>query len=526
MRGAGASVDRNVILDKDVIVRRGKRLIGQDSYPIVIGKKSLFRRDVHVENINGGFRSNPLQKPAVWRTFWVPCPSFDNSGADVRVIMPKYGTIPSHLKTVSFTNVTFISVGASERYAGLEEAKYKGVTFYFIDNEEYFKRGGLYGYEDDGERFAFFCKAVLELIPYLDFVPDILHCHDWQTGMIPVLLEAFYRTKEPYEHIQTVFTIHNLKYQGIFPVSFFKEFFGLEDSWFTIDKLEFYGNASFMKGGLVFSKALTTVSKTYSEEIRYPYFGEGLEGVLSARKEDLYGIINGIDCDEFDPFTDSLIVKRYDKDSLENKEENKAELQLELNLPIRRDVPVIGLVSRLTDQKGLDLIACVLDELLMEDIQFVVLGTGDPQYENMFREAQRKYPNKMSANIRFDNTLAHRIYASSDLFLMPSLFEPCGLGQMIAMRYGSLPVVRKPRRRIRSSPKRSRRRERLFLSNINAHDMLYTVRYALRYIRQERFRSIQKEAMAGTSAGTGPPVFGGAKGPSNKGFINPVHNKF
>jgi starch synthase len=260
--------------------------------------------------------------------------------------------------------------------------------------------------------------------------------------MIPVLLEAFYRTKEPYEHIQTVFTIHNLKYQGIFPVSFFKEFFGLVDSWFTIDKLEFYGNASFMKGGLLFSKALTTVSKTYSEEIRYPYFGEGLEGVLSARKEDLYGIINGIDCDEFDPFTDSLIVKRYDKDSLENKEENKAELQLELNLPIRRDVPVIGLVSRLTDQKGLDLIACVLDELLMEDIQFVVLGTGDPQYENMFREAQRKYPNKMSANIRFDNTLAHRIYASSDLFLMPSLFEPCGLGQMIAMRYGSLPVVR------------------------------------------------------------------------------------
>ncbi|MGI6562787.1 MAG: glycogen synthase GlgA [Clostridia bacterium] len=424
------------------------------------------------------------------------------AGADVRVIMPKYGTIPSHLKNgIIHKRYLYIPLGHRSRYAGLEEAKYKGVTFYFIDNEEYFKRGGLYGYEDDGERFAFFCKAVLELIPYLDFVPDILHCHDWQTGMIPVLLEAFYRTKEPYEHIQTVFTIHNLKYQGIFPVSFFKEFFGLEDSWFTIDKLEFYGNASFMKGGLVFSKALTTVSKTYSEEIRYPYFGEGLEGVLSARKEDLYGIINGIDCDEFDPFTDSLIVKRYDKDSLENKEENKAELQLELNLPIRRDVPVIGLVSRLTDQKGLDLIACVLDELLMEDIQFVVLGTGDPQYENMFREAQRKYPNKMSANIRFDNTLAHRIYASSDLFLMPSLFEPCGLGQMIAMRYGSLPVVRETgglKDTVIPYNEFTGEGNGFSFQNINAHDMLYTVRYALRiYKDKERFRSIQKEAMAG-----------------------------
>ena len=393
--------------------------------------------------------------------------------ADVRVIMPKYGTIPSNLKSrFIHKGYIYVNVGYRNQYCGVEQTQYNGITFYFIDNEYYFMRQGLYGYEDEAERFAFFCKAVLDAIPHLGFIPDVLHCHDWQTGMIPVILEANYRDTEPYKYIQTVFTIHNLKYQGVFSIPLVKDFFSLDDSWFTDDKLEFHAGAGYLKGGLVYSRLLTTVSKTYAEEIQNPFYGEKLDGLLSARKDDLYGIINGIDYNEYDPGNDSLIVKRYDIDHLKDKSVNKAELQLELNLP---------------------------DELLREDIQFVVLGTGDYKYEMMFREAEDRYPNKMSANIMFDSTLAHRIYASCDLFLMPSLYEPCGLGQMIAMRYGTLPVVRETgglKDTVTPYNDMNGKGTGFTFQSINAHDMLYSIKRALGiYKYKEVWRNIQKEAM-------------------------------
>lgn len=420
--------------------------------------------------------------------------------AEVRVIMPKYGSIPSGLKSrFVHKGYIYIKLGYRNQYCGMEQMQYNGITYYFIDNEYYFLRQGLYGYEDEAERFAFFSKAVLEVIPHLGFIPDVLHCHDWQTGMIPFLLEANYRDMEPYKYIQTVFTIHNLRYQGVFGIPLVKDLFSLDDSWFTEDKLEFHGGAGYMKAGLLYSHLLTTVSKTYALEIQNAFYGERLEGVLSARKDSLFGIINGIDYNEYDPSKDPLIVKRYDKDHLEDKCVNKADLQLELNLPVRSDVPVIGLVSRLTDQKGLDLIAYVLEELLGEDIQFVVLGTGDYQYEKMFREAAARHPDKMSANIMFDNTLAHRIYASCDLFLMPSLYEPCGLGQMIAMRYGTLPVVREtgglkdtviPYNDVTGCG------TGFTFKSINAHDMLYSVNRALGlYKNKEPWQNLQRQAM-------------------------------
>lgn len=426
--------------------------------------------------------------------------ALNEQDADVRVIMPKYGSIPANLKNKFIhKGYIYINVGYRNQYCGMEQTEYNGITFYFIDNEYYFKRKGFYGYEDEAERFAFFCRAVLETIPHLGYIPDVLHCHDWQTGMIPVLLETQYRDREPYKYISTVFTVHNLRYQGVFDIPLVKELFDLDHQCFTSDKLEFYGGASFLKGGLVYSQLLTTVSKSYALEIQNPYYGEKMDGLLSSRKDSLYGIINGIDYNEYDPNTDPLIVKRYDKNSLDDKNANKAGLQLELNLPVKKNVPMIGLVSRLVDQKGLDLIVYVLDELLKEDIQFVVLGTGDPKYEKMFRETADKYPTKVSANIKFDNTLAHRIYASSDLFLMPSLFEPCGLGQMIAMRYGTLPVVRETgglKDTVMSYNDVTGKGNGFTFQNINAHDMLYTIKRALElYKYKDTWRQIQKEAM-------------------------------
>jgi starch synthase len=419
-------------------------------------------------------------------------------GADVRVIMPKYGTIPGALQNNIVHNCfLYVKLGWREQYCGIEQAEYNGVTYYFIDNEFYFNRENLYGYSDDGERYAFFCRAVLEALPYLDFIPDVLHCHDWQSGMIPVLLEAQYRYLERYEDISTMFTIHNLKYQGVYGIQQLKEWFGLGEEYFTSDKLEFYGAGSFLKGALVYSRILTTVSVTYAEEIKSAFYGEHMEGLLNARGKDLYGIVNGIDYREFDPKSDQLIDQTFSKSKLKGKAANKVALQQELNLKVGEEIPMIGLISRLVDQKGLDLIACVFDEILAEDLQFVILGSGDKKYENLFCEAMDRYPGKVSATIRFDNGLAHKIYAASDLFLMPSLFEPCGLGQLISLRYGTLPIVRETgglKDTVTAYNEEIQEGNGFSFANYNAHDMLHTIRKAVEIYRRKTLRNKLKKA--------------------------------
>lgn len=423
-----------------------------------------------------------------------------NKEADVRIIMPQYKSIPEKLRErIVHRKYIFVDIGWRHQYCGINEAEYKGIKYYFIDNEYYFGRDGFYGHYDDGERFSFFSRAVLDIIPHIDFVPDILHCHDWQTGMVPVLLETQYRGREPYRNIKTLFTIHNLQYQGIFPKSVLSELLGLGDEYFTPDKLEFYGNANFMKGGLVYSHLLSTVSPTYAQEIQYSFFGEKLDGLLRARKEQLYGVLNGIDYDEYNPSNDTMIFKNYDVSSYHDKASNKSELQKMLNLPEREDVPLIGIISRLVSQKGFDLIECVLEEMLQMDIQLVVLGTGDEKYEWLFKNAHEKYKLRVSANIRFDNTLAHRIYAGGDMFLMPSLFEPCGLGQIIALRYGTIPIVRETGGlydTVKSYNEFDGTGNGFSFANYNAHDMLYTVRRAVSfYHNKEVWNKLTQRAM-------------------------------
>ena len=450
-------------------------------------------------------------------------------GADVRVIMPKYeyagkskklirdeeGELKEIQEKKTLTEVLQenqivlehlcqidVKIGWRSLYCGIEQTVYQGVTYYFIDNEFYFKRDNCYGYGDDEERFAFFSRAVLEAIPYLNFIPDVIHCNDWQTGMVPVLLEAQYRGLELYRDIRTMYTIHNLKFQGIFGIQEMKEWFGLGDDYFTADKLEFYGAGSFMKGGLVYSNILTTVSDTYANEVKYPYYGERMEGLLKARENSFYGIVNGIDYDVFNPKTDPFLYQgnHYTKSNLKGKTAHKLLLQKKLGLEENADIPMIGLVSRLTDQKGLALIECVLDEMMEEELQFVILGSGDKKYEKLFQDAMGRYPGKLYAELGYNEPFAQRIYAASDLFLMPSLFEPCGLGQLISMRYGTLPIVRETgglKDTITSFNEATGEGNGFSFANYNAHDMLFTIRRALEVYRKKTVRNkLIKAAMS------------------------------
>ena len=364
-------------------------------------------------------------------------------GVDVRVVIPKYKNIKDGLKQkLQFVKWFTVSVGWRNQYCGIFQYQYKGVIYYFIDNEYYFNRDGLYGYFDDGERFAFFNRAVLEFIKQVDWQPDLINCNDWQTGMVPVLLNLEYKKDEFYSKIKTVFSIHNLLFKGSFSPKVLPELFGYDYMPLANGSVELDGAVSFLKGGLNYCDQITTVSKTYAEEIKTPQYGEGLDGFLRSRSYYLMGIVNGIDYEEFNPQDDKFIFKNFNIDSIDNKVENKLDLQRALGLPQKKDTPMIGLVSRLTHQKGCDLIVNMIDRLLQRDIQLVILGTGDYWYEETFKNLQYRYPDKVSANIKFDNNLAHKIYAAIDMFLMPSLFEPCGLGQLIALRYGSIPIVR------------------------------------------------------------------------------------
>lgn len=407
-------------------------------------------------------------------------------GIDMRPIIPKYSSIPDEYKNNMYTIATFnVPVGWRNQYCSLQALELDGLTYYFIDNEYYFKRAEAYSYYDDGERFAFFSRALLEAINYMgDFSPDILQCNDWHTAIALPILSEHFKYRENYSKLKTIFTIHNLRYQGIFKKEMLSELLCLNDSYFSEDKLKYYDCINFMKGGLIYSDAITTVSESYVNEIKYPYYGEGLHGLLYNLSYKTSGILNGIDYNLFNPEIDTNIEYNYNVNSLYSKTKNKTSLQAQLNLKVDENVPMISIISRLVDQKGLDLVACVLKELLNENIQLVVLGTGDRKYEDLFKFYQWKYPDKVSANITFSNCLAQKIYASSDMFLMPSQFEPCGLGQMIALRYGSIPIVRETgglKDTVNPFNKFTGEGNGFSFSNYNAHDMLYTIQNAIHF---------------------------------------------
>lgn len=418
---------------------------------------------------------------------------------DIRVILPKYGDIPeafkSKMKTVAAITV---SLGWRNQYCGIQELEQDGIRYYFVDNEFYFRRTGLYGYGDDAERFIFFSRAVLEALPHLDFKPDILHCHDWQTGIIPYLLRRVYSEHPFYQPVKTVFTIHNLRYQGRFNRKLMQDLLGIGDDAFGMgDDLEYYGDGNCMKAALATADRITTVSKTYAEEIQTAYYGEGMDGVLRKRSWDgeLAGIVNGIDNELFDPMKDPNLVEPF-RNSLSKKRRNKAALQAELGLPVDERIPMIGIVSRLVEQKGFDLIQGVMEELLAENLQLVVLGTGEGKYEHLFQDKAYWHPDKVSACVTFNDGLARKIYASSDMFLMPSQFEPCGLGQLIALRYRSVPIVRETgglKDTVIAFNEITGEGTGFTFCDYNAHEMLFAVKRALAcYGDEEAWNTIIK----------------------------------
>lgn len=361
---------------------------------------------------------------------------------DVRIVLPKYKSIKDELITdVKNMANLYVSLGYNKYGCSVFANDNNGVITYLIENHDFFSRDGFYGYDDDYLRFAFFTKASLEMLHLVDFKPDVINFNDWQTGLGPIYLRDQLSQFTFYKDIKSVFTIHNIQYQGIFSPYILGQV-GLNRGYANYDKLEFYGAINFMKGGILYADKVTTVSKTYAQEIQTWQYGYKLNEILKEQSHKVCGILNGIDKSLNDPKTDNLIFKNFDIDSLDIKRENKKSLQEELGLDIREDVPVISVISRLVDQKGIELIAYAMNELMGLDIQLIILGTGDKHYEDMFKYYAYHNKGKVSANIFFNEKLAHKIYASSDIFLMPSLFEPCGLSQIFSMCYGTIPVVR------------------------------------------------------------------------------------
>lgn len=424
---------------------------------------------------------------------------------DARVMISKTFDLPDYIRDKErHLSHFYVDVGWRRQYVGLSEIEYEGLPYYFIDNEYYFKRDGLYGHFDDGEKFSYFCRSVLESIRHMDFKPDIIHFNDWHTGMIPVLLNEHYRHDEDYRDIKTVYTIHNLKYQGVFGPEILNDLLNIGPDHYYSGGMEFHGGVSFMKSGINFADAITTVSETYAQEIQYPFFGERLDGLLRHRENDLYGITNGLDHDIYDPRKDPHIVKKYDSRSLKKKRENKTHLQDRMGLPVNEDIPMMAMVTRLANMKGLDLIEHVMDDMMKLDLQFVVLGTGEAHYENMMRYYQHKYPDKVRAEIQFNAALAHQIYAGADMFLMPSLFEPCGLGQQIALRYGTLPIVRETgglKDTVTPYNAYTDEGNGFSFANYNAHEMLGAIEQATALFRDRRKwnRVVQRAMKSDTS---------------------------
>ncbi|MDO4475926.1 MAG: glycogen synthase GlgA [Lachnospiraceae bacterium] len=429
---------------------------------------------------------------------------FNKDEYDVRVILPKYICISDEWKEkMSYMTHFYMDLAWRSQYVGILEAEYDGVKYYFIDNEFYFAGPRPYGniYEDI-EKFAFFSKAVLSALPIIGFQPDVIHCHDWQTGLIPVFLKADFHENEFFRNMKSIMTIHNLKFQGAWDIRTVRDITGLPAYYFTSDKLEAYGDANYLKGGIVYADAVTTVSNTYAEEIKTPFYGERLEGLMQARANALTGIVNGIDYDVFNPATDPAIPAKYDARTFrKEKIKNKRALQKKLGLEQDDKKFMIGIISRLTDQKGFDLIAYMMDEMCQLDVQFVVLGTGEERYENMFRHFAWKYKDKVSANIYYNEDMSHQVYAACDAFLMPSLFEPCGLSQLMSLRYGTIPIVRETgglKDTVEPYNEYENTGTGFSFANYNAHEMLRTVQYAMDvfYNRKREWNKLVDRAMA------------------------------
>ena len=420
-------------------------------------------------------------------------------GCDVRVILPLYMDIPNKFReNMKFVGFCYVNLSWRCQYCGIFTQDYDGVTYYFIDNEYYFKRHGLYGHYDDGERFAFFSKAVLESLKIIDFCPDIIHCNDWHAALTPVFLDSFYRGMEQCKFAKTVFTIHNIEFQGKYGTELISDVLGLSQHERKLVEMD--GCVNFMKGGIEASNKVTTVSDTYAKEILTPFFGYDMQKILLNRRYKLSGIINGIDVEKLDPQTDKSLFENYNLETFDKKVNNKTALQQLLGLPVNPNVPMIGMVGRLTHQKGLDLLDYVIERMLSMNLQLVVLGTGDWKYENRLKELQSRYSGKLRAIINFSSDMASKIYGASDMFLMPSKFEPCGLSQMIAMRYGSIPIVRETGGLKDTVPPYNHTtgegRGFTFVT-YNADDMLYAVERAvgLYYDYKDDWKKVVRNAM-------------------------------
>lgn len=416
---------------------------------------------------------------------------------DARIILPKYGKIDEAFKKeMKRLYEGTIRLGWRQQYLGLYELQMNGGTYYFIDNEFYFKRDTIYGsggVTDEAERFAFFSKAVLEAIPHMNWRPEILHLHDWQTALIPLFYHATYRNLPSYVGLRSILTIHNLKYQGIFPANVLPDILDVGWEYFTPDKLEFFGNVNFLKGGIAFADAITTVSPTYAEEIQNPYYGEGLDGLLRFRRNDLYGILNGIDVEAYNPKTDPHLLFPYEENR-EEKIKNKEAIQAFYHLPVGDEKMLIVMIVRLVEQKGIDLIMRILPDMMREDVQLVILGDGEWRYEAFFRHAEHLYPDKLRLHTKYKEDIAHRLYAAGDLLLMPSRFEPCGISQMIAMRYLTVPLVRLTgglKDTVRPYDPSTHEGDGFTFYDYNAHEMLYAFQRAVSlYQDKEEWRRI------------------------------------
>lgn len=428
-------------------------------------------------------------------------------GHDIRIVMPMYkNIINNYSNQFNFVKSYGVPMNWRHMHAGVFEYQNDGITYYFIDNQQFFNRDGYYGYPDDGERFAFFSKAVLDTVCADIFEPDIVHLNDWHTAPIALLMKDVMYSDAKIKNAKSIYTIHNLHYQGIFPANMLGDLYGLDNSYLTSDKIEFNGNLNFAKIGIVYADIVNAVSRTYANEIKYEYFGEKLEGVIAANEYKLRGIVNGLDQDQYDPNKDQNIFVNYDTDDVvEKKKINKTTLQRLLRLDVNPDIPMVAMITRLVEQKGVDLVLRVLNEMIGLPVQFVVLGTGERMYEEALKALDSYHSSKMSANIYFDNALASRIYAASDIFLMPSLVEPCGLGQLVAMRYGSIPVVRQTGGLMDTVLPYNKYEDTgngFGFMNINAHEMLDVIKNAVNvyYNDRDSWDRLVKRAMENDSS--------------------------
>ena len=412
---------------------------------------------------------------------------------DIRVVLPLYSEIKAeYRRKFSFLGNIFVPLGWRNQYCGIFTYEQDGVTYYFIDNEYYFKRTGCYGHYDDGERFAFFSRSVLEILPFIGFYPEILHCHDWQAALAVIYLKTIYCQRPEYQYIRSLFTIHNIEYQGKYSLDIIEDLFGLafENAYL----LEYENCINLMKGAIECCEMFSTVSPTYAREIQTAQYAHGLQDIICKNAFKLTGILNGIDIQMYNPEIDKALFANYTATNFEGKKVCKKELQKMLGLP-EKDVPIIAMISRLVSHKGLELVKSVAEDILHEDVQFVLLGTGDYAYEEYFRDLGKKYEGKASINIAFNGDLSKKIYSGADIFLMPSVSEPCGLSQMIASRYATVPLVRETGGLYDSIKPYGAGGNGFTFASCNPYDMLYVIHEALdMYKKAEEWECLMQKA--------------------------------